>query len=255
MVSIVYANVHRVQNGIFRKKTDFWIHLGDNAEKAYWAVKLGVINANHIFAFSTIAGIEDTVIPVPDYMYYELPMGIKYDDCITEYKKRSEFPWKWNKAFWIGNLKNHYSREKLYKLGEENPDELDIKSIGKDNFVSMEDQYQYKYLIDAKGCGWTDRIKMLFLLKRPIFINERPYVEFWMMNGFEPGKHYILVKEDFSDLLKKKREFDLSPEKYRKMTEEMQAYSEKYLTKAFALEYLREVILRYGVRERKNETT
>lgn len=67
------------------------------------------------------------------------------------------------------------------------------------------------FAIDARGYGWTDRLKILFVIGRPTFINERPYIEFWMRYGLKAGKHYISVKEDFSDLLEKKKELDFSP--------------------------------------------
>ena len=189
---------------------------------------------------------------MPDYIYYRLPEGSEYDKHIEEYKQNSIRPWKSEKAFWIGNLENHYSRERLYQLGQENPNELEIVSYEwrkRTNFIPMAEQYQYKYLIDARGIGWTDRLKMLFLLGRPIFINERSYIEFWMMYGLEGGKHYVAVKEDFSDLLEKKRELDTSPEKYKRMTEEMRSYAERFLTKDFALKYLKNVVLKYGVQK------
>lgn len=181
--------------------------------------------------------------------------AVKYDECIEEYKRSSQLCWKSEKAFWIGNLDIHNSRKKLYLLGKKYPKDLEIESYdwsAESRFIPMTELYQYKYLIDARGCGWTDRIKMLFLLERPIFINERPYIEFWMKCGFENGKHYISVKEDFSDLIRKKRELDQSPEKYKKIVKEMHEYASKYLTKDYALKYLKDVVLKYGIQEKES---
>lgn len=255
----------KYQEVFMDKKIDFWIHLGDKAETAYWAVKLGVVNADTIFAFSTKDEFNDVVIPVPDYTYHKLLgwvksdqcnsesyeiSGYEYEKCIEECKNHSKYPWKWERAFWIGNLGNHSSRDQLYKLGEKHPDELEIKAYDwgtKNGFIAMPEWYQYKYLIDARGYGgWTDRLKILFFLGRPIFVSHRPHKEFWMMYGLKAGKHYISINGDFSDLLEKKRELDSNPEKYKQITDAMSSYAEKFLTKDFAMEYLRDVILKYG---------
>lgn len=236
------------------KKIDFWIYLSDNPERAYWAVKLGVIDNSKIFAFVTTDKMQNIVIPVPDYMYYELPDGVKYDACIMEYKKRSKLPWSYEKAFWIGNLENHDSREKLFLLGKMYPAQLEIKAFDwehMENFVSMTDLYQYKYLIDARGCGaWSDRLRILFLLRRVVFVNERSQKQFWELFGLEEGKHYISVKEDFSDLIKKMREIEVAPRIYESIVRELCLYAEKFLTKDFALNYLKNIILKYAVKER-----
>jgi len=71
-----------------------------------------------------------------------------------------------------------------------------------------------------------------------------------MTYGLKEGKHYISVKEDFSDLLEKKRELDLYPERYQEIKEAMKTYAERFLTKDFALEYLKTVILKYGVKKK-----
>lgn len=236
------------------RKIDFWIYLSDKAEVAYWAVKLGVVDNKRIFAFNTIDEMDDIVIPVPDYIYHSFLGGekgeaVRYEECIDEFRKCQELPWEYDKAFWIGNLSNHSSRKKLYCLGKEHSDDLEIDPIDwndKSNFIPMIEWRKYKYLIDARGYGWTDRLKILFMIGRPIFVNERPYIEFWMRYGLKEGKHYISVKEDFSDLLEKKKKLDLSPQKYKKITEEMRTYNEKYLSKDFALEYLKNVLLEYG---------
>lgn len=249
--------LEKYKKDFMNKSIDFWIHLGDTPEKAYWAVKLGILKTSTIFSFCTTNELKDIVIPVPDYMYYALPNGfdlpMKYDESIEEYKRYSKLPWISKKAFWTGNLDNHDSRVKLYQLGREYPEDLEIVPYswnGKTKWISMTELYQYKYLIDARGYGWTDRLKILFLLERPIFINKRPYIEFWMTYGLKAEKHYIAVNEDFSDLLKRKKELDHSPEKYENMVKEMHLYAEKYLTKDFALEYLKTVILKYGVQEK-----
>lgn len=237
------------------KQIDFWIYLSDKAEVAYWAVKLRVVDTKKIFAFNTIKEIDSIVIPVPDYIYYSLFGGnegtqvVRWEECIDKFKHR-EWQWKYDKAFWIGNLSNHISREKLYTLGKAYPEELEIKSFDwndRNNFIPMIEWQKYKYLIDARGYGWTDRLKILFIMGHPIFVNERPYIEFWMRFGLEDGKHYISVKEDFSDLLEKKRRLDLFPQKSKMITKEMNVYSQKFLTKEFALDYLKNVILEYGI--------
>ena len=60
----------------------------------------------------------------------------------------------------------------------------------------------FKYLIDVRGIGWTDRVKYLLAMKRPLLLVDRPYREYYF-DELIPMKHYIPVKEDFSDMLEK----------------------------------------------------
>lgn len=55
-------------------------------------------------------------------------------------------------------------------------------------------------------------------------------------------------------MLEKKRKLDASPEKYKRLTEEMRSYAETFLTKDFALKYLKNVLLKYGVRKYYEES-
>ncbi len=83
---------------------------------------------------------------------------------------------------------------------------------GKKIFAAV-DFMKFKYLIDIRGFGWTDRVKYLLGMKRVLLLIERPYKEYYY-DWLEPMKHYVPVKEDMSDLIDKIRLLEDNPDLY-----------------------------------------
>ena len=109
-----------------------------------------------------------------------------------------------------GNLENDKTRLILKKIGEKHADKLFIYDFiyrngkiqyGKKQF-SARQFMDFKYLIDIRGYGWTDRVKYLLGMKRPLLLVDRPYREYYF-NRLIPMKHYIPIREDLSDLIEK----------------------------------------------------
>ncbi len=115
-------------------------------------------------------------------------------------------------------------------------------------FMPITDFTKYKYLLDIRGYGWSDRLKILLQLGRPIFMVNRPYKE-WYTDKLVPWKHYIPVKEDMSDLIEQYYYMEEHPEKYAEIVENMDAFAEEYLSPEAVLKYTRDVILKYGIVE------
>lgn len=118
----------------------------------------------------------------------------------------------------------------------------------KGNYMPMTEQARFKYLIDIRGTSWTDRVKVLLHLQRPIFLVERPYKE-WYFDALVPWKHYIPIKEDLSDLVKAYEYMEAHPKKYEELCLNMQDFANTYLSPEPVLRYLRDVCLKYGVKQ------
>ena len=106
----------------------------------------------------------------------------------------------------------------------------------------------YKYTIDICGFGWTDRVKILMQMGRPLFLVERPYKE-WFYDDMEPMIHYIPVKEDLSDLVSKYEYIESNQKLYNSIKRNMTDFALKYFSCDAYLEYTSDVIQRYGISE------
>ena len=140
----------------------------------------------------------------------------------------------------------------LLYMSERFPEYFSFEMVekGKEGkYVPMTEQAQYKYLIDVRGYSWTDRVKVLFHLGRPVFLVDRPYKE-WYFDKLIPWKHYIPIKEDLSNLVESYEYMESHPEKYEEICNNMQEFADKYLSPEAVLSYLRNVCLKYGVKEK-----
>lgn len=218
------------------------------------------LNLNHIFAYYNEYPYKDTVISVPD-MNFWLGNGIGGDKGdiearINECLVCGRSTWTDKRAFWIGNLANSFDRMKLYLYAKKHQDKLLVqgffspygKMLWGDSSLVFSDFATYKYLIDVRGAGWTDRIKYLLALRRPLFLIDRPYKEYWM-DDMVPFVHYIPVKEDLSNLIEMYDYMENHPEKYGEIVNNATDFCICHFNSENVGEYYRDVILRYGVRE------
>jgi len=161
---------------------------------------------------------------------------------IIRANKKYSWEKKANKAFWRGNwnfrdfeqvmsrckgdevcFNNAYSsspRGKLvYVLKKEAPELLDVDfaahkisqkhkvlankyGLLMENFVPKEDQLKFKYSIVAESFASTPSFLWKLLSNSVVLKQDFPY-EQWYHSTVVPNKHYVPVKEDWSDLIEK----------------------------------------------------
>ena len=226
------------------KMLDIWIHIwGEFPIFAY--DKAREMELHYIHSYATMYSLKNRVIPIPDYFSFyaggELPPEISPNTL----RMAALEPWKDNRMYWRGTLFAHRDRSLLHTLGQQYPQYLHIESSSQGARVPMYEQAKYKYLIDVRGHGWTDRVKILLQLGRPLFLVDRPDRE-WYFDQLVPMKHYVPVKEDFSDLIEKIQYLEEHPEVYDEIVKNALEFSDKVLN-AKVLEYLRDVTLKYDV--------
>lgn len=79
-------------------------------------------------------------------------------------------------------------------------DRTDPNKLTCPNYVSLFDHVRkWRYLIDVEGSGWSARTKLFFFSKRVLFLQDRPFKE-WYYEKLEPWVHYIPINRDLSDL-------------------------------------------------------
>ena len=164
-----------------------------------------------------------------------------FENAINEIKIQAKNIPTINKLFWSGSIGPHIpSRMRYNQLAIQYPNLLLCNSIEfirdnpekltANNFVSLAEHCKYKYLIDIEGVGWSGRLKFLCCTKRVLFINDRPYQEFWM-DGLIDGENCIIVKRDLSNLIEKLEYVESNPELYDKLSNNLYEFAEKTFTK------------------------
>lgn len=99
------------------------------------------------------------------------------------------------------------------------------------NYVSIPDHAKkWRYLIDIEGRGWSARTKFLFFSRRVLFLQDRPFKEYYYPKII-PWVHYVPVKRDLSDLTENlnKIKNDLDLEKF--ICEESYKFATENLTR------------------------
>lgn len=242
----MYRELFRVFYADFTDKIfDIWIYVSDLPLTAYDVMKR--MKLEHIFAYCTTWTIAEYVIPIPDhYSCFREDAYFYKDVSPTACRQAAASAWEDSRAYWRGTLSTNLERNWLYLLGKNYPNYLQIESVSSDDaYVPMTNGAKYKYLVDIRGVGWTDRVKILLQLGRPLLLVDRPYKE-WYFEQLVPMKHYVPVKEDLSDLLEKIKYLDEHPEFYREIVNNALEFSDNVLNKK-VLTYLKQVTLKYGV--------
>ena len=180
-----------------------------------------------------------------------------FENTINKIKIEANNPPNINKLFWGGTLDTRVLPRMLYQLiAIKHPNLVLCNSVKKivgnnpekliaHNFVPLPDHCNYKYLIDIEGLGWSARLKFLCFTKRVLFINERPYQEFWM-EGLKDGENCIMVKRDLSDLIEKLGYIESDPELYYKLSTNLYEFAEKTFTKENINNHIVEVFKKIG---------
>jgi hypothetical protein len=166
---------------------------------------------------------------IPDFNFSGWPEVGIYDYATTckRIVKESEKEPVFDNMFWAGNTGTHINRKKFASLVKDDDRIIVDDIIGwrfiagtktlrtlSGSFTSMPEHCQYKYLIDIEGVGYSGRIKHLMHTNRPLFIQDRPWKEWWFFQ-LEPFVHYIPVENDFSDFYER-FEWAMSHEKETK---------------------------------------
>lgn len=204
------------------------------------------------FSYSTINN--DYSCVCPDFIFNNWREA-KIDEYTSHCQKLKEAGMSFyseNKIGWIGSFTCNLRKE-LYNLHLKNQNifemhvtnlTLDNKGIVQaNNFMTMDQQVKkWKYLLDIEGNGYSGRFKLFMWSGRPIFLIDRPYKEYFYQFMI-PWQHYIPVKRDLSDLTENYNIIEKDNNLYNKISENSLKFAQEYLTKDFALNYWKNLIL------------
>lgn len=96
-------------------------------------------------------------------------------------------------------------------------------------FMSIQEQLEYKYILSIEGYDvatslkWTMHSNSLCFMRKPRF-------ETWYMEGtLKAGKHYVELKDDYSDLTEKMDYYNQNPQEAQAIVANAQAYFSSFL--------------------------
>lgn len=181
---------------------------------------------------------------IPDFNFHSWPQaGIDdYDIFIKEIDNSGKNSYEINKVGWIGSTITNIMRKKMFEIGNNNKDLLDIidmawihsNNIKLDTtkYISTPDLVKtYSILIDIEGNGYSGRLKHLLWSHRPLLLVDRPHKEFFF-EFLKEWEHYIPVKRDLSDLIEKTKWCLDNYDKALIIAENAYNFSNIYLTRA-----------------------
>lgn len=236
------------------RQFDFFIGSFDNPESCNALAEL----VPYVLTYSVTDSCRPNIIAVPDFVYGGWPeVGItSYAETIAAIKTAGQNPPKHDKVFWIGNPMTHDDRLRLLEIGQHNPDDMEFigmnwqppetSSHGRlpaSRYVSLPEHADYSILLDIRGAGYSGRLKLLMHARRPVFVVERRFREFFY-DHLKPFEHYMPVKEDLSDLVMRVAEVKRDKALAEKLANAAVAFAARYLTRDHALQCWRDILLK-----------
>jgi hypothetical protein len=235
-----------------------------------------------IFSISGQKAYSD--IPIPNYDDMFIVMGMKdmkFDEYETDWSKK-----KYNKAVFRGGPSGcGYTTETnpRIRLASMKSPLLDAKLIGKgktidsnsikfdpvhglgmlntgiaasNQFMTMAEQSQYKYIIHVDGNVNAYRLLTTMMTGSLIIRVDGPYVS-WVDHLIKPNVHYILVKPDLSDLLQKIKWCEMSPKSAQKIAKAGYEFAKRALTREFVNETIEKTfwtVMPLVIKQRSSDT-
>ncbi len=101
----------------------------------------------------------------------------------------------------------------------------------KANVLSMSEHLQYKFILSIEGNDVATNLKWI-MSSNSLCFSTKPRYETWMMEGqLIPNHHYVLLKDDYSDLEEKAAYYLAHPEEALQIISNANAYIEQFKNK------------------------
>lgn len=114
------------------------------------------------------------------------------------------------------------------------------------NFLTLPEQVRkWRFLIDIEGTGYSGRLKLLLHTNRVIFIQERPWKEFFFPELI-PWTHFVPIKRDLSDLEQNLNKIRQDPKLESVMISNAKNFAKNFLGREIAITRWAALIQRFG---------
>lgn len=121
-----------------------------------------------------------------------------------------------------------------YNLPKSNFGDTRKSEIGKPHskeFMSIREQLKYKYIVSVEGNDVATNLKWIMNSNSLCFMR-KPQVETWFMEGaLIPNYHYVLLNDDYSDLLDKINYYNDNPEQAKEIIKNANEYINQFKDK------------------------
>lgn len=177
----------------------------------------------------------------PDFVYDHWKQTGLNDYEETRIKIKNIGEPKTNLLGWRG-ANTHKNRRNLVALNDKLKfdcefvtwDRTNPEKLTATNFLSFEEQVSnWRFLIDIEGNGYSGRLKLLLNCPRVVFIQERKYKEDFQ-ESLIPWRHFVPVKNDFSDLEENLSRLLKSSNLERSIIAEANIFASNFLTRESA---------------------
>lgn len=205
-----------------------------------------------VFSYSTNEDYYDTAIP--DFLFdHWKQVGISdYETEVESIKSHGQYAPTKQQMFWIGNSNtnkirsiflDHYARKYSDLIIGKNTNWISSDGIKltSNNFMSLPNHCDYKYLIDLPGNGWSARLKMLMFTNRPLFIVERPWKEYFF-NDLKPFVHFIPVNSNLENLVQMIEWANMNPATCKEIANNALLYADNNLHRQHAINKFCDII-------------
>lgn len=149
-------------------------------------------------------------------------------------KDRLDFDDKLGMAVFRGPCYQEHRQEFIfsnYNLPQSNFGDTRKSEIGKPHykgFMSIKEQLRYKYIVSIEGNDVATNLKWIMNSNSLCFMR-KPKVETWFMEGaLIPNYHYVLLNDDYSDLLDKINYYNNNPEQAKQIIQNANAYVNQF---------------------------
>jgi hypothetical protein len=181
-----------------------YVYTGDGAVANFY-------DGKRLLSYATNIDEYDNVCPDFTFDHWRQTQMDDYEQTWREVALAGDRQPATNMLGWRGNVTTHPSRRNI--LNYDDKVNFDVEAITWNTrdpnrltcskFLSLPEQVRrWRYLLDVEGVGWSGRLKLFFFSKRVVFLQERPFKE-WYFPYLIPWTHYVPVKRDLSDLTDK----------------------------------------------------
>lgn len=153
-----------------------------------------------------------------------------FEDTIPFEKKK-------NKAVWRGEIHKENRRllvEKYYNHPLCNIGEVSKHPHKKEwikNFLSIKEQLAYKFVISIEGIDVATNLKWI-LNSNSLCFMPKPKFETWFMEGkLIPNYHYILLDDDYNNLIEKINFYTQNPKEAKKIIQNANRWTAQFKNK------------------------
>lgn len=122
---------------------------------------------------------------------------------------------------WRGKAKPEHCRAQLVKnwfahprcdIGQSNKVPIGTNTRMRKEYLTIEEQLHYKFILSVEGNDVATNLKWI-MSSNSLCLMRKPRYETWFMEGLlQAGVHYVLLKDDFSDLEEKIEFYSKHPE-------------------------------------------